>query len=52
MLRVLGILKGNRFDGVLIPDHTPQMTCAAPWHAGMAFALGYMKAAMQSLGIP
>jgi len=20
------------------------MTCAAPWHAGMAFAMGYMKA--------
>jgi mannonate dehydratase len=51
MLRVLEILKRNHFDGVLIPDHTPQMTCAAPWHAGMAFALGYMKAAMQSLGI-
>ena len=51
MLRILEILKRNHFDGVLIPDHTPQMSCAAPWHAGMAFALGYMKAAMQSLGI-
>ncbi len=47
MLRVLGILKQNRFAGVLIPDHTPQMSCAAPWHAGMAFALGYMRAALQ-----
>jgi len=46
MPRVIGILKRNNFDGVLIPDHTPQMSCAAPWHAGMAFALGYMKAAM------
>jgi mannonate dehydratase len=51
MLRVLEILKRNRFGGVLIPDHTPQMACAAPWHAGMAYALGYMRAAMQSLGI-
>jgi mannonate dehydratase len=51
MLRVLEILQRNKFDGVLIPDHTPQMTCAAPWHAGMAFAMGYMKAAMRSLGI-
>ncbi|HSU56523.1 MAG TPA: mannonate dehydratase, partial [Candidatus Dormibacteraeota bacterium] len=33
MLRVLRILKKNGFKGVLIPDHTPQMTCAAPWHA-------------------
>jgi mannonate dehydratase len=47
MLRVLRILHGNRFDGVIIPDHTPQMSCAAPWHAGMAYALGYMKAALQ-----
>jgi mannonate dehydratase len=51
MLKVLEILKRNKFDGVLIPDHTPQMACAAPWHAGMAFAMGYMKAAMKTLGI-
>jgi mannonate dehydratase len=47
MVRVLQILKKNQFDGVLIPDHTPQMTCDAPWHAGMAYAMGYMKAALQ-----
>lgn len=46
MIRVLRILKKNGYDGVIIPDHTPQMTCAAPWHAGMAFALGYMRAAL------
>lgn len=51
MLRVLEILKRNRFDGVLIPDHTPQMACAAPWHAGMAYALGFMRGAMRALGI-
>lgn len=51
MLRAISILHRNGFDGVLIPDHTPQMSCAAPWHAGMAFAMGYMRAAMQSLGI-
>lgn len=49
MLRVLAILKKNHYDGVLIPDHTPQMTCDAPWHAGMAYALGYLRAALQSL---
>ena len=49
MLRILRILKQNRFDGVLIPDHAPQMTCGAPWHAGMAYALGYMKAGLQAL---
>ncbi|MFA5189145.1 MAG: mannonate dehydratase [Verrucomicrobiia bacterium] len=49
MLRVLRILKRNGYAGVLVPDHAPQMACAAPWHAGMAFALGYMKAALQTL---
>jgi mannonate dehydratase len=50
MMRVLQILRKNNYDGVLIPDHTPQMSCGAPWHAGMAFALGYMRAALQMLG--
>jgi mannonate dehydratase len=47
VLRVLRILQRNGYDGVIIPDHAPQMTCAAPWHAGMAYALGYLRAAMQ-----
>ena len=50
MARVVGILKRNGFDGVLIPDHTPQMACAAPWHAGMAFAMGYMRAILKGAG--
>lgn len=49
MLRVLRILKKNGFAGVLIPDHAPQLACAAPWHAGMAYALGYMRAALQAI---
>lgn len=47
MLKAVRTLKSVGFDGVLIPDHTPEMSCDAPWHAGMAYALGYMKAAMQ-----
>ncbi len=50
MLRVLRILKKNQYEGVLIPDHTPQMQCGAPWHAGMAYALGYMRAGLQWIG--
>jgi mannonate dehydratase len=50
MLRVLRILARNGYAGVIIPDHTPQMTCDAPWHAGMAYALGYMRAAMRACG--
>ncbi len=37
------------FDGVMIPDHTPMVSCAAPWHAGMAFAIGYMRALQQAV---
>ena len=47
ILRVLRILKRNNFNGVVIPDHAPQMSCAALWHAGMAYALGYLRAALQ-----
>ena len=52
MLRVLHILKRNGFAGVLIPDHAPAMTCAAPWHAGMAYACGWMQAALRTLAEP
>ena len=48
VLRVIRILKKNNFNGVIIPDHAPQMNCAAPWHAGMAFALGYLRAAINA----
>jgi mannonate dehydratase len=49
MLRILAILHRNRFDGVIIPDHSPQMSCSAPWHAGMAHTLGFMLAARAML---
>ena len=47
VVRVLRILHRNGFAGVIIPDHTPQMSCSAPWHAGMAFALGYLRAGIE-----
>jgi mannonate dehydratase len=43
MVRALRLYYENGYDGVLIPDHSPEMTCAAPWHAGMAYALGWMR---------
>jgi mannonate dehydratase len=49
MLRVLRILHGNGFDGVIVPDHTPLLACDAPWHAGMAYALGWMRAALTAV---
>lgn len=47
MVKALRVLQANSFDGVLIPDHTPKMACDAGWHAGMAYALGYMRAALR-----
>ena len=49
MFRILSILYKNNFDGVIIPDHTPQMECDAPWHAGMAYAMGWIRATMQAV---
>jgi mannonate dehydratase len=48
MAEIVRILRDEGYQGVLIPDHTPSMTCAASWHAGMAFALGYIRALVQN----
>ena len=48
MIRVVQTLRNVNYDGILIPDHTPEMSCDAPWHAGMAYALGYIRAAIQA----
>lgn len=49
MVRMMRLLHDGGYDGVLIPDHTPALDCSAPWHAGMAFALGYMRACIQAV---
>ena len=48
MVRILDILAKNAFDGVVIPDHAPQMSCSAPWHAGMAHTLGFIAGVLAS----
>jgi mannonate dehydratase len=48
LLRVLQILHATGFDGVVIPDHTPLLDCPAPWHAGLAYALGWIRAGIQA----
>jgi mannonate dehydratase len=55
MAEIVRILRDESFDGVLVPDHTPELACPAPWHAGNAHAVGYMRALVQnahSLGPP
>jgi len=48
MAEIIRILRDETYEGVMVPDHTPGMTCAASWHAGMAYALGYMRALVQN----
>ena len=45
---LIKILKKNNYQGVIIPDHTPAMNCKAPWHAGMAYAMGYINGLIKS----
>ena len=49
MVRALRLYHKHGFDGVIIPDHSPQMTCDAPWHAGMAYALGWMRGVIAAI---
>lgn len=49
MFRTIEMYHRHGFEGVIIPDHTPQMTCDAPWHAGMAYALGYLRAMIRAV---
>lgn len=49
MVKALTVLHKNGYNGLIIPDHTPEMSCNAPWHAGMAYAMGYLKAILSTL---
>ena len=46
--RIISILRECNFEGVIIPDHSPQVSGPAPWHAGMAFAMGYLTALIKN----
>ena len=43
MVEALRILDRHDYDGVLIRPPL-SLSCGAPWHAGMAYAIGYMRA--------
>jgi mannonate dehydratase len=51
VLSLFRILKKNHFAGMVIPDHAPQLTCDAPWHSGMAFAMGYLRACLKAVEV-
>ncbi|MBT6145117.1 MAG: TIM barrel protein [Gemmatimonadetes bacterium] len=49
MVRALRLYRDNGFDGIIIPDHSPEMACDAPWHASMAYALGWMRGVLAAI---
>lgn len=46
LIRILHQLHQVGFDGVIMLGHTPRMTCGEPWHAGMAWQVGWLRAAL------
>lgn len=44
MAEIVRVLHEEGYDGVLVPDHVPELDCPAPWHCGHAYTVGYMKA--------
>lgn len=52
MVKIVRILSEEGFDGILVPDHVPDLTCPAPWHAGHAghaYTVGYIKALVRQI---
>ena len=50
MAEIVSILREEGYDGVLVPDHVPELHCPAPWHAGHAYTVGYMRALVVARG--
>jgi mannonate dehydratase len=52
MIKAIKTYKEVGFSGILSVDHTPLVTSSdSPWLTGMAYAAGYIRAALQSLEI-
>jgi mannonate dehydratase len=47
--RVIELLHRRNYRGVIVPDHTPALECRDGWHAGMAYAIGYLRALRQAV---
>ena len=51
MIRALKIYKKYDFQGMIIPDHVPEMNVAEPWTTGAAYTIGYIRALCRVLEI-
>src|SRR5690606_30067147 len=50
MAEIVRILRDEAFNGVMVPDHVPDVHSNAPWHVGMAYTIGYMRALVKHAG--
>jgi mannonate dehydratase len=53
MTEIVRVLRDEAFDGVLVPDHVPDIASPSPWHTGFAYTVGFMRALLlnaQNLG--
>ncbi len=51
MRAVLRVLKEVGYEYMLMPDHVPLITGAAPRHVAFAFCFGYIRALLQTLDV-
>lgn len=49
ILKCLKLYQENGFEGVIVPDHAPEVNCNAPFHAGFAHSIGFLKAGLLSI---
>ncbi len=49
MVKALKAYRDVGYQGLLMPDHTPQISCANPTETGMAYAIGYIKGIIDAI---
>lgn len=51
MAKALKAYDDSGFKGLIMPDHSPDLSCPTPQQTGMAYAIGYIRALMKVLNI-
>jgi mannonate dehydratase len=48
MTEIVRILRDENYEGLMVPDHVPDLHGPSPWHTGNAYTVGYMRALIQN----
>ncbi len=51
MVQALRAYAESGYRGLLMPDHSPDLSCATPQQTGMAYAVGYIRGVMKALNL-